>query len=457
MLSGGNRGYMKSLNSIPLKIFFMVLVVGIIGVTGIIIMKYNIDRLSESYREISSEHIVNRAYMSQISNLLYEHQAVISNYVIASNDEQRSKYKKSDEQLRAALNENIAQFGARMTGDRREQLYHKLYSNYYSYLRNANIALGLVDDDSRATAIHYTNNVLTEFVEKINKNLSELDGLTVEEMNDATERMENYINVAENSEIICIICIVVSFIICIIYCVSLTLGLERYKAELEDEVEEKTRVLQKHNEKIINIQNNTIIGMANLIENRDGDTGEHVMRTSFYVKELARAAQRNGYMAHILTDNYIDLLVKAAPMHDIGKISVTDNILQKPGSLTEEEFNEIKKHASEGGRIVREVLGKIEEKEYVDIAAEVASAHHEKWDGSGYPLGLAGDSIPLSARIMAVADVFDALVSKRCYKPSMTPDNAFEIIKSSAGTHFDPVLAQLFLELKDDICSFIAD
>lgn len=435
----------------------MVLTAGIIGVAGMLIMKYDINRLSENYREIIDEHSVNRAYMAKISALLYEHQAVISNYIIAANNEQRINYKKTDKEIRAEMDTNLAEFNERMAGDKREQLYHKLYSNYYSYLRNADIVLNLIDDNSTATALHYTNNVLTDFVEKITRNLNELDELTVSEMEESKELMEHYIRIAEISQIICIVCIVISVVICIVYCVSLTWGLEKYKVGLEKEIKEKTRVLQNHNEKIINIQNNTIIGMANLIENRDGDTGEHIKRTSFYVRELALSAKRHGYCRDILTEHYIDLLVKAAPMHDIGKISVPDSILQKPGKLTKEEFEIIKRHAAEGGRIVREVLGQIEEKEYVDIAAEVASAHHEKWDGSGYPLGLAGDKIPLSARIMALADVFDALVSERCYKPPLTPDEAFLIIESSAGTHFDPTLTKLFLDLREKICTLLEE
>lgn len=143
-------------------------------------------------------------------------------------------------------------------------------------------------------------------------------------------------------------------------------------------------------------------------------------------------------------------------MHDIGKIAVPDHILQKPGRLTPEEFETIKQHACEGGKIVREVLGSIEEKEYVEIASDVAAYHHEKWDGSGYNQGLAGEDIPLSARIMAVADVFDALVSKRCYKEAMPMEEAFDEIERSAGTHFDPRLAEVFLDLRDEITEFLS-
>ena len=142
-------------------------------------------------------------------------------------------------------------------------------------------------------------------------------------------------------------------------------------------------------------------------------------------------------------------------MHDIGKIVVPDSILQKPGRLTPEEFEAIKQHSAEGGRIVREVLGSIEEKDYVEIAADMAAHHHEKWDGSGYTAGLSEEGIPLSARIMAVADVFDALVSKRCYKSAMPLEEAFAELKRSAGTHFDPQLIAVFLGLRNEITEYL--
>jgi len=247
----------------------------------------------------------------------------------------------------------------------------------------------------------------------------------------------------------------VSVAVCLAFCVRITLNLEKYKDALEKDVERKAEALREHSEKMLRIQNNTIIGMANLIESRDGDTGEHVKRTSRYVNMLASAAKESGYCADILTDGYIELLSKAAPMHDIGKISVPDSILQKPGKLTGDEFESIKSHAAEGGRIIRDVMSGIEERDYIDIAADVASCHHEKWDGTGYPNGLSGGGIPLCARIMAIADVFDALISKRCYKEPMSLDAAFGIIKESAGTHFDPTLAELFLGLRNDIESYL--
>ena len=154
-----------------------------------------------------------------------------------------------------------------------------------------------------------------------------------------------------------------------------------------------------------------------------------------------------GLFPETINPHYIELIVKAAPMHDIGKIVVPDSILKKPGRLTPEEFEQIKRHTKEGGRIVYEILGKIEEPEYVKIA----QGHHEKWDGTGYPYGKKGEEIPLSARIMAVADVFDALVSPRCYKEPISIDKAFDILLDGRGTHFDSRLIDSFLGLREII------
>lgn len=221
------------------------------------------------------------------------------------------------------------------------------------------------------------------------------------------------------------------------------------------EIHEQAQKIQSQNQKVIEMQNNTIIGMANLVENRDVDTGEHVKRTSFYVKMLAMEARKTLEYQKVLTDRYIELLVKAAPMHDIGKIVVPDAILKKPGRLTLDEFLQIQRHTVEGARIVHEVLDGNSDAEYVQMASDIALCHHEKWNGSGYPQQLSNVDIPVCARIMAIADVFDALVSLRCYKEPFTCDEAFKTIQEAAGRHFDPVLVDCFLKIRPQIEDFL--
>ena len=217
-----------------------------------------------------------------------------------------------------------------------------------------------------------------------------------------------------------------------------------------DLVQQDTKkALLEEQAKTNTLQVQIISRLANLIESRDTETGEHVARTSAYVKTLAEDALKDNVYSDQIDPHFIDLLFTLAPMHDVGKILVPDTILRKPGKLTPEEFEVIKKHAADGGQVVKEVLNGIATDEYVLFAKDIATGHHERWDGKGYPNGLKKEEIPLSARIMAIADVFDALVSKRCYKDAIPVDEAFKIIEEESGTHFDPKLVEVFLANKD--------
>ena len=170
-----------------------------------------------------------------------------------------------------------------------------------------------------------------------------------------------------------------------------------------------------------------------------------------YVKLLAEELRSRGYYKEILTKDYVKDLYMAAPMHDIGKISVPDVILQKPGRLTEEEFEIIKHHTEDGGRIVKDTFGHLENEQYTEMAYNVARFHHEKWNGKGYPEGLKKREIPLCARIMAIADVFDAVSERRCYRDAMPLERCFEIILEGSGKDFEPVLVEVFLDIRDKV------
>ena len=194
-----------------------------------------------------------------------------------------------------------------------------------------------------------------------------------------------------------------------------------------------------------------VMGFANLIENRDDNTGGHIKRTSKYVELIAEELRQKGQYTEVLTKDYMNNLVKAAPMHDIGKISVPDSILQKPGKLTDEEFAIMKFHAENGGKIIQETFQHLGSEDYLKMAYEVARFHHEKWNGKGYPEGLKRKEIPLCARIMAVADVFDAVSEKRCYREAMPLDKCFEIIENGSGQDFDPIIVEAFLDIKSKV------
>lgn len=238
--------------------------------------------------------------------------------------------------------------------------------------------------------------------------------------------------------------------------------LERQKAQLlnhkellEAEVLEQTESIRERDIKLIAMQNSIIIALSNLIENRDEDTGNHVSRTSKYVSMLTRKALELKLYTDTIDEKFLYNIQRAAPLHDMGKITISDVLLKKPARFTEEEYKTMQAHTVDGSRIVKEMLNDIEDSEYIRMASEVALYHHEKFDGTGYPYKLKGWEIPISARIMAIADVFDALVSKRCYKEAYSLEDSLQIIKEEAGKHFDPFLAEAFLSLKDELAAVL--
>ena len=219
--------------------------------------------------------------------------------------------------------------------------------------------------------------------------------------------------------------------------------ISNYNAQLEGEVEEKLEHIQE-------MQDQIIIGISDIVESRDNNTGGHVKRTSEAVRIFMEELEKESKEFH-MTKRYCENVIKAAPMHDLGKIAVEDQILRKPGRFTEAEFNMMKVHAAVGAQIVEKALNGVEDAAFMEVAKNMAHYHHEKWNGKGYPEGLDGEKIPLEARIMALADVFDALVSKRCYKEEYSYDEAFRIIEESLGSHFDPELGRVFMNCRPEL------
>ena len=230
------------------------------------------------------------------------------------------------------------------------------------------------------------------------------------------------------------------------------LELYGYKNQLEGKVENQAKDINEQSRRINEIQDSVIVGMANLIEERDNSTGHHVKNTQAYVKIICEGLKKSGMYPETLTDEYISDLIKVAPLHDVGKIKITDAILQKNGKLSDEEYKIIQNHTRYGADIVDEILVGIEDTAYIDMARDVALYHHERWDGNGYPEGLAGEQIPLGARIMAIADVFDALNEDRVYHRGIhSIDTVLSILADSKGTQFDPNIIDVFLNLQDEI------
>ena len=221
--------------------------------------------------------------------------------------------------------------------------------------------------------------------------------------------------------------------------------MNNFNIELQRQVEMKT-------EHIREMHDNLILSMAMMVESRDNSTGGHIRRTSDGIRILIDAIHRDGTMA--LEPEFCRNLIKAAPMHDLGKIAVDDEVLRKPGRFTPEEFEKMKAHAAEGARIVHEILKDTDDEDFHHIAENVAHYHHERWDGSGYPEKLKGEEIPREARIMAIADVYDALVSKRVYKDRMSFEKAHSIIMEGMGTQFDPSLEKIFLLAEPELQAY---
>jgi putative two-component system response regulator len=220
------------------------------------------------------------------------------------------------------------------------------------------------------------------------------------------------------------------------------LKLRRYQAHLEDVVAEQIR-------EICDSQMSTIFALSKLSESRDSDTGAHLERVQLYCRILAEGFSQEPPYNSTIDAAFITNISSASPLHDIGKVAVADNVLLKPGKLTPEEFEIMKTHSAIGAATMEAVYRKYPKNTFINMGISIARSHHERWDGAGYPDGLKGDGIPLSARIMAIADVYDALRSRRCYKEPLSREKSREIIGSGRGTHFDPVLVNAFLSMEE--------
>lgn len=226
--------------------------------------------------------------------------------------------------------------------------------------------------------------------------------------------------------------------------------LEEMRQELEEKVAEQTR-------RISAMQWNVVESMASLIEGRDGSTGEHVRNAGAYVRMIAEEMLRRGMYPEIIDRRYVDEVSQLAPLHDVGKIRIPDAVLNKPGRLTDEEYEIMKTHAALGGQVIQAILGEEADPALVELAQQLTTCHHERWDGKGYPAGKKGTQIPLCARIMAVADVFDALSSRRVYKQAMDLDDVFNELKKGEGTQFQPEIVEVFLSLKPQVQQYLKE
>ena len=236
--------------------------------------------------------------------------------------------------------------------------------------------------------------------------------------------------------------------------IEVHLLLESQKQELINFNRNLQEMVDARTKTVVELKDAYLKTMAELVECRDYVTGGHIERTQFYLSILLEAMQKKGLYEDVISAWDTNLIVHSAQLHDIGKISIRDSVLQKPGSLTKEEFEEIKTHVPIGEKVIEKIKKNTIEREFLEQAKILVATHHEKWDGSGYPRGLKGDEIPLQGRLMAIADVYDALISNRPYRKAIEHGEVVDIISKSSGKHFDPALVDVFFSVSDTFNNF---
>lgn len=433
--------------SLSISALVVIFVAQLVGILGILYLKYCMDVQASLYDSMTNQIFEEERDVEEIRSLLYKYEynmVAILNASIPNKEENSTALSTTELKIRNQLIKHSEIMKNMERGSGKERLFRSVNDGVLNYLNYNAVLLSMRDSENPEAITQFVKVFIIPLMTRLNFSIDKLSEMSKIYIEQSKSDMDSYLKSTKLFSIIGFVVLVFSLVISTIY---------TYK--VLKELEEKNKFFQSKSEanemRILEIQNKTIMGIADLVESRSGETGQHVKRTSHLVNMILMQAKKKGKWTEILTDEYIDYVTRAAPMHDLGKIVIPDAILNKPGKFTPEEFEIMKTHASAGGKIVYDIIGGVAEKNYVDIASDIASYHHEKWNGKGYPNGKAGEEIPLCARIMAVADVFDALVSERCYKKPMSYDDAFALIERESGEHFDPDVVELFMELKDEI------
>lgn len=399
----------------------------------------------DNYELILNRYVSDEEKMSKLSTDVYKMQSLTLAQMISEDDVKVVSLTKQIEEMHNSNIKLLKKLKDTITTDDEKEIYHELYSNYLNYKSEQENATDIRSNDSIKTSQYYVVNVLETRLSDMNMCITKLCNYYDDNISNVRKELDKSNNV--NS--IIMMCVAVGS-----FCIMIVLIVELLKNSgniiIEFDAEQK-----QHKEDVTRIQSKTIEGMAELVESRDGDTGTHIKNTAKYVEMIARYMATKDKYKDIMSEDYIALLKRFAPLHDVGKIMVSDTILLKPGKLNDEEFEKMKVHASEGGQIIDKILSGIENEEKVKVAKDIATYHHEKWNGTGYPYGKSGEDIPLCARIMAVADVFDALVAKRCYKEPMSIDEAYDIIVKDSGKHFDPDIVDAFICIRPQVEEYL--
>ena len=433
--------------SLSISALVVIFIAQLVGILGILYLKYCMDVQASLYDSMTNQIFEEERDVEEIRSLLYKYEynmVAILNASILNKEENSTALSTTELKIRNQLIKHSEIMKNMERGSGKERLFRSVNDGVLNYLNYNAVLLSMRDSENPEAITQFVKVFIIPLMTRLNFSIDKLSEMSKIYIEQSKSDMDSYLKSTKLFSIIGFVVLVFSLVISTIY---------TYK--VLKELEEKNKFFQSKSEanemRILEIQNKTIMGIADLVESRSGETGQHVKRTSHLVNMILMQAKKKGKWTEILTDEYIDYVTRAAPMHDLGKIVIPDAILNKPGKFTPEEFEIMKTHASAGGKIVYDIIGGVAEKNYVDIASDIASYHHEKWNGKGYPNGKAGEEIPLCARIMAVADVFDALVSERCYKKPMSYDDAFALIERESGEHFDPDVVELFMGLKDEI------
>ena len=433
--------------SLSISALVVIFISELAGLFGILSLRYCMDVQVSLYDSMIEEVFEAQNDVEELRSLLYKYEfnmTSIINSSEAADDRLQMELRESELEIRKQLIIHGKLMKTIKLDRQKAELFRSVNDAAFDYLNYNAVLLLMKGQESHDELKSFTDTFIIPLMESVNINVNTLSLISKNYIEEAQRELDDYLSRSRVFSIVGMIVIVFSIIVSVCYSYKVFQDLEKNNnfLKFKSEVNEI---------RISEIQNNTIIGIADLVESRSGETGQHVKRTSHLVNLILMQAKRRNKWPEVLTERYIDFVTRAAPMHDIGKIVISDAILNKPGKLTDEEYEIMKTHAEAGAKIVYQILGGIEDIQYVEIAADIANYHHEKWNGKGYPTGKKESEIPLCARVMAVADVFDALVSERCYKKPMKYEDAFELIKNEAGQHFDPEVVELFLELKDGI------
>lgn len=427
------------------KLVMMMIVLCLASIAYTIYFAHEVYSTRHNYENVINEYVRVEQDIHNLNERVYYIQTLTLSQIIAD-DKKEVDYleQKIDEEHRQNL-ESIKKAESLLEDKSEKELWHLINSNYLTYKQQQEMIANMKGKSADNTALYYANTVLTERINVLNEALTQLSDKMDTKLVVLRERSQKQWRVSHVTMMI----IVLGNIILMLFMIR------RFSKSSGEFVVRYNEEQREHREQIIHMQGSTIANMAELVEMRDGETGTHIKNTATYVERIARQLSKKEKYQDILTPEYIEKLRQYAPLHDIGKIVISDIILLKPGKFTNDEFEIMKTHTVEGDRIVERILSDVESEENVEMARNIARYHHERWNGKGYPAGLAKEEIPLCARIMSVADVFDALISKRVYKEAFPVDKAFQIINEERGEQFDPDVVDAFSELRAEIEDYL--